>query len=249
MKKILLFFPLIFVFLFLSCNQKKSEIITEDTVKINLESTDSKVADETQTWHITNKRICVIFGYDFNSEEICKPLLNILSEKYGLDEDGGLIYPLIYPESFKHGAKGYASDLYSILNDDEIDFSGLIILGAPEKTYQALARLQDKWNQKIPYPIIALFPQDDVLGMEAACDIIIDQEGVPTDVLEEQTQNIPEIDEILEETINYVIALESPLPKDISIQTHVQQMYKNRSFRRYIDPESGLQSINHFVFN
>lgn len=249
MRKYFLFVCVIFIILFSSCSQKKKNTLNEDSINITLESSNSEFSSSPQTWHITNKRICVIFGYNFNSEEIYTPLLENLSKKYGLDENGGLILPLIYPESFKHGVKGYSSDLFSILNDDEIEFSGVIILGAPEKTHQALARLQDKWNEKIPYPIIALFPQDDILGLEFACDIVIDQEGNFSDLEEEHSQNIPQIDKILEETVDYVVALKSSLPRDISIQTHVQQMYKNRNVRRYLDPESGLQSINHFVLN
>lgn len=249
MKKNLLVGFTIFIILFTSCSQKKKDILNEDSINITLESSDLTISSSPQTWHITNKRICVIFGYNFNSEEVYNPLLKNLSQKYGLDENGGLILPLIYPESFKHGVKGYSSDLFSILNDDEIDFSGVIILGAPEKTHQALARLQEKWDEKIPYPIIALFPQDDVLGLEFACDIVIDQEGNFSDLEEEHSQNIPQVDKILEETVDYVIALKSSMPRDVSIQTHVQQMYKNRNVRRYLDPESGLQSINHFVLN
>lgn len=230
-------------------NNNKPVADSEAPIEITLQPTDSKVHNEPQTWHITNKRICVLFGYDFNEPEVYEPLKEILSEKYGLSENGGLIYPLVYPDDFKHGVKGYSSDLYSILNDDANDFSGLIILGAPEKTHTALARLQDKWEQMVPYPIIALYPQDDVLGMESACDVVIDQGQSSASELEESEQQISDADEVLLDTINYLIALGVPMIRDTSVQTHVMQMYKNKKIRRYVDSESGLQSINHFVFN
>lgn len=250
MKKILIISLAAITLLSTGCSKKhtQSQLPAEESIEITLQPTDTKIPEIPQTWHITNKRICVIFGYDFNTPEIYEPLKAQLSQKFGLNEDGGLIYPLVYPEDFKHAPKGYSSDLYSILNDDENDFAGLIILGAPEKTHLALARLQDKWEQTVPYPIIALYPQDDVLGMEAACDVVIDQGQNSDGNLEESEQVISDADEVLIETINYLIALGVPMTRDTSVQTHVQQMYKNKNIRRYVDSESGLQSINHFVF-
>ena len=251
MKKYQLFMMIsLAALIFSACSKNKKEITQEDSFELSLDKTSAKVSAAPQSWHITNKRICVVFGYDFNSPEVYQKLKALLEEKYGLDEDGGLIYPLLYPDDFKHGSRGYSGDLFAILNDDTIDFSGLIILGAPEKTHTALARLQDKWEQQVPYPIIALYPPDDVLGLEAACDVVMDQGQIEHDNNSELAeQEILNADEILIDTINYIIALGSPMSRDISVQTHVQQMYKNKSFRRYVDSQSGLQSINHFVFN
>lgn len=251
MKKILIISLAAIAILLTGCkkNKSNSQENTEESIEITLQPTEAKVPAEPQPWHITNKRICVLFGYDFNTPEVYEPLKAKLSEKYGLADDGGLIFPLIYPDDFKHGVKGYSGDLYAILNDDTNDFAGLIILGAPEKTHTALARLQDKWEQKVPYPIISLYPQDDVLGMEAACDVVIDQGQSSDGNLEEAEHVIEDADIVLLDTINYIIALGVPMSRDISVQTHVLQMYKGKSFRRYVDSESGLQSINHFVFN
>ena len=42
----------------------------------------------------------MLFGYDFNNPEIKESLMALLKENFGLEEDGGLIYPLTYPEDF-----------------------------------------------------------------------------------------------------------------------------------------------------
>ena len=205
-----------------------------------------------QTWHVTNKRICVLFGYDFNNPEVKESLLALLRDNFGLDEDGGLIYPLSYPDDFKHGVRGYASDFAAILQDDDLDLAGIVLLGAPENTHTALAKNQDKWEQNVPYPVIALFPQDDVLGIESTCDIVVDKgqtAGLTGELAPEESdgqihQNAPEI---IIETIKYIQMLDGAPSRTKELQTHMEQMLTNFQFHHYTDPESGLQSINHFV--
>lgn len=255
MKK--LTFCFIFAALFVCLGGCKNESKYEkdsNTLTIELSNGNSSdLVSEPQTWHITNKRICVLFGYDFNTPEIIDQFTDMLSQKYGLDSDGGLIYPVIYPTDFKHGVKGYVNDLFTILQDDSKDFCGVILLGAPERTHTSLARNQDKWEQKVPYPVIALFPQDEVLGIEATCDVVLDK-GQSADIsnsLVEETvgQLIEEAPEVLIETINYILTLDGALTNDSTLKTHVSQMLKKQSIHHYIDPETGLQSINHFVLN
>ena len=207
-----------------------------------------------QKWHVTNKRICVLFGYDFNNPDIKEKLLALLKENFGLDEDGGLIYPLTYPDDFKHGSRGYASDFTAILQSDELDLAGIVLLGAPENTHTALARNQDKWEQEVPYPVVALFPQDDVLGIESTCDIVVDKgqtAGLTGEIAPEETdgqihQNAPEI---IIETIKYIQLLDGAPSRTQALQKHMEQMLEGYQFHHYTDPESGLMSINHFVLN
>lgn len=239
---------------FTGCKKKSSA--SSDSNSFNLEITNGNKDDlitEAQKWHITNKRICVLFGYDFNSPETVSELTSLLEKNFGLDEDGGLIYPLVYPNSFKHGAKGYANEFLQELQSDEKDFCGVILLGAPDQTHKALAKNQDKWEQNMPYPVFALFPQDDVLGIEATCDVVLDK-GQSADITgslthEENAQAIPEAPEVLIDSIKYMLALNGPLAADTTVQNHVSQMYKNQKIHHYADPETGLQSINHFVLN
>ena len=237
---------------FSGCKKKQ---VTYDTNSIDLtlsKAEEAKLSGEPQKWHLTNKRVCVLFGYDFNNPEIKEPLLALLRNNFGLDEDGGLIYPLSYPDDFKHGVRGYASDFAAILQDDNLDLAGIVLLGAPENTHTALAKNQDKWEQNVPYPVIALFPQDDVLGIESTCDIVVDKgqtAGLTGEVAPEESdgqihQNAPEI---IIETIKYIQLLDGAPSRSRDLQKHMEQMLEGFQFHHYVDPESGLQSINHFV--
>ncbi len=230
--------------------EKDSNILSIQITNGNKE----ELVSTPQFWHVTNKRICVLFGYDFNDPKIVEEYTAFLSEQFGLDEDGGLIYPLVYPTDFKHGTKGYVNDFLTNLQDDEKDFCGVVLLGAPEKTHSALAKNQDKWNQEVPYPVIALFPQDEILGIEATCDIVLDKgqsAELTGGIVSEEIESllIKEAPDVLSKTIKYMLTLDGSLSADSSIQTHISQMLKGYNIHHYIDPETGLQSINHFVLN
>ena len=239
---------------FNSCkkNQKKNDSNSVDLTLNNVE--ELSLQNDPQKWHVTNKRVCVLFGYDFNNPEIKESLLELMQQNFGLDEDGGLIYPLSYPDDFKHGTRGYASDFASILQSDELDLAGVVLLGAPENTHTALAKNQDKWEQEVPYPVIALFPQDDVLGIESTCDIVVDKgqtAGLTGELAPEESDgqihaNAPEI---IIETIRYIQLLDGAPSRSNELQKHMEQMLEGYQFHRYTDPESGLMSINHFVLN
>ena len=239
-----------------SCKKDKTPLPESDSLQLNIQpSANSQVLDsQNQHWHVTNKRICVIFGYDFNAPEAVEKFTALLQERYGLESEGGLIYTLTYPDSFKHGAKSYSSELTAALTGTDRDLAGIIILGAPENTHTAFAKLQDYWEQNIPYPIYALFPQDDVLGLESTCDFVLDKEQ-PTDLTgdiapeETVSQIILEAPEVLTDCIDYMLEIEGPFIKDSSLPKHIQQMLKNKRIHHYVDPESGIQSINHFILN
>lgn len=239
--------------LFCSCSKKKKVVEQDEVLQLEIHSSDkNRVVQEPQTWHVTNKRVCVLFGYGFNNTETYTEILNSLSEKFGLAENGGLIYPLVYPESFKHGVKGYVNDFALELEDSELELVGVIILGAPDRTHVSLARFQDFWKEIVPCTIVALYPQDDVLGIEATCDIVVDKAQVADmtgTIVEEagDSVDVSEVIQVLCSTVNYIQHIESSLPKDSNLQKHVQQMLKDKKLHRYFDPETGLQSVNHFV--
>lgn len=238
---------------FISCQKEKINI-SNTSSSFELLDSDFSSFNSSNSWHITNKRICVLFGYNFNTPEVKDSILQILSAQYGLSSEDGLITPLVYPDDFKHNGKSVASDLYSFLNKEEETFSAVIILGAPENTHVALARNQDFWNMNVPYPVIALFPQDEVLGLESTCDFVVEKaqeaelEGTVLNE-ENEAEFIIESPEILTETIDYLLDFDSTFAKNGDLSVHLNQMYKNRKLRHYIDPESGLQSINHFILD
>jgi hypothetical protein len=253
MKKIFIYGISLFAFFYISCNNDKINIPTT-TSSFELLDSSFEEFNTKNNWHITNKRICVLFGYNFNSPEIQEKIIKSLDEKYGLDSENGLITPLFFPENFKHNGKSYATDLYNFLNKDENIFSAVILLGAPENTHIALARNQDFWNMNVPYPIIALFPQDDALGLESTCDFVIEKSQVAEiegTILKEEneTEFIIESPEILFETIDYLISYDSTFAKNSQLTLQINQIYKEKKLRHYIDPESGLQSINHFILD
>ena len=251
----IIFLALLTLVLSFSGCKKNQKEYDADSIDLTLKQAEEpKLDEQPQKWHLTNKRVCVLFGYDFNNPEVKEKLLAQLSENFGLDEDGGLIYPLSYPDDFKHGIRGYASDFAAILQSDELDLCGVVLLGAPENTHIALAKNQDKWEQEVPYPVIALFPQDDVLGIESTCDIVVDKgqtAGLAGEVAPEESdgqihQNAPEI---IVETIRYIQLLDGAPSRTKELQKHMAQMLTGFQFHHYMDPESGLQSINHFVLN
>ncbi|MCR4579297.1 MAG: hypothetical protein K5681_03000 [Treponema sp.] len=239
---------------FNSCGKKEAE--ASDSLAPELEITDGNPEELLQTpqrWHVTNKRLFVLFGYDFNAPEVYEPLLESLKERYGLDADGGLILPYVYPNDFKHGTRGFSNDFFNVLQDPAYDFCGILLIGAPEHTHIAMARNQDAW-ENLPYPVIALFPQDDILGLEATCDIVVDKgftAGLNGDNIEDETEALvfSEAPEIIIDAIDYILELEGPLEKNTQIQNHILQMFKGKKIHHYTDPESGLQAINHFVLN
>ena len=256
MKKSIYFIIIISVIFLAGCRKAKTPVMEQDSIQLSVSpsSNESVLDSKTQTWHVTNKRVCVIFGYDFNSPEAVEKFTALLGERYGLEGDGGLIYTLIYPDSFKHGAKGYGSELAAILTGTDKDLAGIIILGAPENTHSAFAKLQDFWEMGVPYPIYALFPQDDVLGLESTCDFVLDKEQMTDltgDIAPEETVSeiILEAPEVLTDCIDYMLEMEGPFVKDSTLPKHITQMLKNKKIHHYVDPESGIQSINHFVLN
>lgn len=268
---------------FMGCAKKqpKKTINPENTLTLELnKSEESAIVPETekglssQKWHITNKRILVLFGYDFNDSETTNSLLYILKNEFGLDADGGLIYPLIFPDSFKHGTKTYVSDFKEVLKSSfkDTDLIGLVLLGAPEKTHIILENLQDE--NELYYPVFALFPQDDdTFGLEATCDLIVDKqqvEGTALPVEEGISQLIKEAPEVLVNSIKALISMDDmkisysdiemdgeareailkhAFPTDETMLQHVARILKGHSFKNYKDQDTGISAFNHFVIN
>ena len=237
-----------------SCN-KKSASTSQNSLEIQLSKSNSSDLQELPHSHsFTNKKILVLFGYDFNSQEFEEEMLSKLEQNYGLYEDGGIIYPLRFPEDFKRGGRSYATELYNILSEPEINFGGIILLGAPEHSHLALARNQDLWDQLVPYPVISFYPQDDNLGIESTSDFIIDktQNTDITDELKEEENTKPVSEQtknLIFKAIEHIILCDFTFQDYPDISYHLAKIIPEKKYHNYTDPETGLKSVNHFVMD
>ena len=49
-------------------------------------------------------------------------------------------------------------------------------------------------------------------------------------------------------SLSYLSKMQNSLPRDSTIQQHAKQMFKDFKISYYVDTETGLPSVNHFVF-
>ena len=247
----LIFILFIYSILIISCTKDfASSDIVEGTVVLNDTDIDiSENAMPTQMWHQTNKTLCVLLGYGYNTPELSEEIINLLGTKFGLKEDDGLILPLVYPNDFKRGNKYYISELRNILKDK--DLCGIILLGAPEGTNNAIIRLEDLYGGIKPFPVFSFFSQDELLGMEYVSDFVLDKamKANITGVVEEEAAQEPveNISNILVRSVECMTMLEEPLNKDKNLLDLVRYIVQEDKIQRYSDLDTGLYSINHFV--
>ncbi|MBP5436681.1 MAG: hypothetical protein J6Y30_01725, partial [Treponema sp.] len=244
----------------------KTYVSSAETLNIKVRETkpDQTVSakDVKSHGHAEDGEICVLFGYGFNSENFYSQIIRNLDTLYGLEENDGMILPLIFPDEMKK-----ISALRETLNSRNI--RGVVILGAPEGTNYVFARLQDEFDGKIPYPVFSLFPQDDILGQESTCDFVLEYERkVEEESMEEQIlQHIDsDASEIIMRTIAFIVNCEDEsvpcderqnsekdsrktltLAPDESLHGFVQKIVGNRKVIRYTDSETLIPSSNHFV--
>lgn len=238
-----------------SC-QKKSAQNETPLVPLDFVSEKNLASDSIPAWHHSLKKICVVFGYGYNEKKYVQGIVESLATKYGLDDgtpDSGLIFPLVFPDDFPSER---ITRLSALIGEREL--AGLIIIGAPENTSYAIANLEDEWDSRenmIPYPVYTFFPQDDTAGIEATSNFVLDHalEGSgtmdgETDKEEVSQTQVSDLDAILDRAVEYMLLTEHPLPPDENLLSHVSRIVgSNHTVLRYIDAQSGLQSINHFV--
>jgi hypothetical protein len=249
---------MIMCFLSLSCSKgskEKTKISTPDApVVLTVKPAEHDAADlklPTQTWHVSNECICIVFGYGYNDAAFVRNMTTELYGKYGSAEDGGLILSLVFPDSFKHGTKSIAAELPLYVNNRNV--RGVILLGAPENTNYGVAHLQDNYDGLPEFPVFSFFSQDDVLGMEGTADFVLDkaQEADIDGAVKDESEQlfVKEAPGIIRRSIKYMLALDASLPKNKDLLVHLKNIVGKANISRYVDPESGLQSVNHFVIN
>jgi hypothetical protein len=205
------------------------------------------ISTEVAQQFASDKQIAIVFGYGYNDERFVSETQSQIAEVFGLATEGGLVLPLLFPDDFS-GNK--ISLLYEKLAD--YDICGLIVIGAPERSYTVLARLQDSWGTEAPaYPVIMLAPQDDVLGIEAGADLVLDFAAASkSDALEEQAaEQSDEMPELLFSLIRYVYSLKDAFdPSNANVRGDVLELLGGTwEIVPYIDSETGLYAINHFI--
>lgn len=254
MKKTTAFILIFAAAFFISSCGKKTEKRFSDSRLITLceaAEDSTALALPSQLWHKSNKSIVVFFGYGYNDETFVKKIKNSLFQKYGNSSEGGKLLALVFPDDFKHGARTYTTNLANILDDKEV--SGIVILGAPEGTYKAITRIQDEYNGKLPFPVISLFSQDDVLGTEYTSDIVIDkkQKAKMNGILETESEQefAGEAVSIIEKAVLFADIAEAPFEKDANLFNIAKMLAGSSKISRYVDSETGLIPINHFVLD
>ncbi len=247
-KIILLFCAAVLQSGFISC--KKGQIVdakSEDCFSLNVKK--SSEWTDCSKWLYSHKKICVVFGYGYNESSFVKMAKAVLGSKFGMAEENGLVKCLIFPEDFKTGVRTKVTNLADILADDELE--GLLLLGAPENMHSALSILRSRYGGVLPFPVFSFFPQDDVLGSEWSSDFVLEKFSVQNILNDEEQHSLnPEnVLPLIENAVLYMTFLEGPLASDSDLIVHVQRICgASRKVSHFVDPESGLRSVNHFVF-
>mgnify|MGYP007056175349 CR=1 FL=1 len=261
----------------ISCGKKRAEETVQmgaGIVRIQVQEAPPHSYSDPPRYSAEDGIICVLFGYGFNDREFLGNFTGLLQRRYGLESDGGIILPVVYTEDDLEDQLTISkiSSLYDIVNERNI--RGIILLGAPEGTHRYLAKLRQDWDERPPYAIFSLMPQDDVLGEEFNCDFVLEYER--SSKLEEEEAEVKTIDKTTEQIVlrairymqdipndrYYLAALEAAnaekaalagasvrnsIFSDQDLHSHVQSIVGEKKVRRYVDGETGIQSINHFV--
>lgn len=200
------------------------------------------------------RKIGVVLGYGYNDEVFVEATLQELRRTLGLAEDGGAVVPYVYPQDFMRGGSARITALTDMLESDGV--AGLVVVGAPEGSHRALAALQDTDLGRALFPVITLMPQDDILGIESGSDIVI--EYVPASATADLTEESGAYQENVPQLISraaYYITLMPPdyfggFQQDLELLVHARQLAgASWEVSRYIDPETGLCPMNHFVID
>lgn len=236
--------------IFNSCSKESSGPLAEGGfVELSGAGDNSKYLEEKpQMWHQDNKCICILYGYGYNDEKFIQEMNEKLYAAYGKYGEGGMILSYNYPADFKRGNKNYITFLRDFVADK--DLKGIVMLGAPEGTHVAIARMQDECNGRLSYPVISLFSQDEVVAMEDSADFVLDKSqkmeinGLSSEGSESQNS---QIFEIVENSVKYVSYADAPFAKTNRLYEIVRKIAAGQKVARYADSQTGLIAINHFV--
>ncbi len=208
---------------------------------------------------IKDRNICIVLGYGYETEEKRERINAKLEQNFGIEGEDkpALISLFYYPEDFKKYGPTRVSQLAE--NVEGKNLAGIIIYGAPEGMNMPLAKLQDlREEQGITYPVYNFFPQDDILGSESTSDFVVDYAVSASEtemnaetITEESTSDIPDFDSdaLLVNAVNTIISTKGTIPSPSELKTFVSSVVgQGKEIKNFHDAETGLKSINHFIF-
>ena len=237
-----LFCGMLFVF---SCGNSSTKIVLdENTLIIEPKESSEDMGNKSQSlWTNDEGVVVVLFGYGFNEPSFTNSILQKIKDEFGVENENGLVLPVIFPDDLHNRI----SSLNDFLGDHQI--RGIILLGAPERTHIALAKIHNDWDNMTPFNIFSFFPQDEALGQEGTCNFVVEYPRLHTELSEDSgvIQSADESVEIIMNSIRYVAQLPGSIPCDKDLQFHVQNILKGKKIKPYVDSETGITSVNHFL--
>lgn len=251
-----------FLPIFFSGCKKENRLAVEEAASSiqaqNKEPSKLKKLDAQTKTYLNGKNIILILGYGYNDENSIEKITRHMTETFGVEteEKPGLVSIFVYPNDFMAAGKARVSSLVNLLEDKNP--AGILILGAPDGMHIALSKLQDNSEEKgLSYPVFSFFSQDDVLGSEATADFVLDYAHKADNLSAETeaTEFIPDFDlcGLLDSAILAMAEMHPETenePKEYkNLSAFVAGLFGGkRTITHYIDGETGLQSINHFIF-
>lgn len=233
---------MLFVF---SCGNSSTKIVLdENTLIIEPKESSEDMGNKSQSlWTNDEGVVVVLFGYGFNEPSFTNSILQKIKDEFGVENENGLVLPVIFPDDLHNRI----SSLNDFLDDRQI--RGIILLGAPERTHIALAKIHNDWDNMTPFNIFSFFPQDEALGQEGTCNFVVEYPRLHTELSEDSgvIQSADESVEIIMNSIRYVAQLPGSIPCDQDLQFHVQNILKGKKIKPYVDSETGITSVNHFL--
>ena len=232
---------------FCSCSKNKFEQSEIKDVNagnvIEIHPVESKETEEVPAkWSGDYGVVFVIFGYGYNDKDFVEKAEKLLSEKYGLLENGGLVKCIKFPDDLRNRI----SSLRSMA--ETVNLKGIIAFGAPEGSHYTFASIRDSRDNLPDMNIFSFFSQDDILGQEGTCSFVLDQESAGVMKMEVEGQEMDkDIFNLIVSSVRYAAILPGELPSDDELHSHVQAIAGKRKVHRFVDGESGIQSRNHFV--
>ncbi len=246
-----------FTTLFTITSCKKNKKLTAENAIVSEDNKSSKIKNAAAAKAFEEgKTLAVLLGYGYNDSTSIASITQLLNQEYGVEtaDNPGLISIYVYPNDFTVSGKARISLLANLLEDKKL--CGLLILGSPEGTHIAISKLQDKTDGgTLDFPVFTIFPQDDVLGSESTSDFVLDYahktDSAGSIENAEISSAIPDFDtdKFIINTIQKMLESSSPIPQNENLSKFLQELLgPNRKLTHYIDGESGLKSVNHFIF-